>query len=164
MEEKETVDLLNQVYRRLASKGNELLNGLRRRIFAPRLAWYNGHYRRQDDGCFAMDYFPIPVVEVKDCCDIEINLDSVTVSARLGREDALSFSYEKLSKFEFEAYGVEDYTGDLYRPGMTARELKENIRNTSEQEVGFSFRFDFDVDGDAVYEFVKLLRREGFYN
>ncbi len=162
MEEKETIDLLNQVYRRLEGKGTELLKALRR--FDAKLAWYSGHSRRQPDGSFAADHFPIPVVEVKGCCDIEINLDSVTVSATLRREDALAFSYEKLSKYEFEAYGVEDYLGDLYRPGMTVRELTQNICRCAEEEIGFSFRFDFDADGDAVYDFVKLLRREGFYH
>ncbi len=162
MEEKETIDLLNRVYRRLEGKGTELGKALRG--FDAKLAWYNGHYRRQPDGGFAMDHFPIPVVEVKGCCDIEINLDSVTVSARLRREDALSFAYEKLSNYEFEAYGVEDYLGDLYRPGMTVQELTEKIRRCAEGEIGFSFRFDFDADGDAMYDFVTLLRQEGFYN
>lgn len=162
MEERETIDLLNRVYRRLEGKGTELVRALRR-SFEPTLAWYNGHYRRQDDGSFAVDHFPIPVVEVKGCCDIEIDLDSVTVSARLRREDALSFPCEGLSKYEYEVYGVEDYLGDLYRPGMTAQELTENIRQCPEREIGFSFRFDFGVDGDTMYHFVTLLRREGFY-
>ncbi len=161
MEEKETIDLLNQVYRRLEGKGTELVRALRG--FDAKLAWYNGHYRRQPDGGFGVDHFPIPVVEVKGSCDIEINLDSVTVSARLRREDALSFAYEKLSNYEFEAYGVEDYLGDLYRPGMTVQALTEKIRKCPEKEIGFSFRFDFDADGDTVYHFVTLLRREGFY-
>ncbi len=162
MEEKETIDLLNQVYRRLEGKGTELLKALRR--FDAKLAWYSGHCRRQPDGGFAADHFPIPVVEVKGCCDIEIDLDSVAVSATLRREDALSFAYEKLSDYEFEAYGVEDYLGDLYRPGMTAQELTEKIRRCAEEEIGFSFRFDFDADGDAICDFVQLLHREGFYH
>ena len=41
--------------------------------------------------------------------------------------------------------------------------LKENIRACQEREIGFSFSFPFDVDGQKIYEFVKLLRREGFY-
>jgi len=163
MKEQETIDLLNQVYRRLEWKGIEIRNGLQHRIFAPKLGYYSGHYRRQEDGGFKMDHFPIPVVEVKGCCDIEINLDCVTVTSKLRREDALSCSYEKLSKYEFEAYGVEDYTGDLYLPGMTIQQLKENICNSDEKEIGFSFHFDFDVDGDTMYDFAKLLRRKGFY-
>lgn len=154
---------LNQVYRRFEFKGIQMLNGLHHRVFEPKLSYYSGHYRRLEDGSFAVDDFPIPVVEVKGYCDVEINLDCVTVTAKLRRVDALAHSYEKLMKYEFEAYGVEDYTSDYYHSGMTISELKDNIQNSDEREIGFSFRFDFNVDGDTMYEFVKLLRREGFY-
>ena len=55
---------LNQVYRRLELKGIQMLNGLHHRIFEPKLNYYSGHYHRQEDGSFAVDAFPIPVVEV----------------------------------------------------------------------------------------------------
>lgn len=154
---------LNRVYRRLETKGIQMLNGLRHRILEPKLRYYSGHYRRQEDGSFAVDDFPIPVVEVKGYCDVEINLDCVTVSAKLRRADALEHTYDKLARYEFEAYGVEDYCSDFYHPGMTISEMKENIQTSDEKEIGFSFRFDFEVDGNTMYEFVKLLRREGFY-
>ena len=164
--EKEMQDIiaeLNQVYRRLEFKAIQLLNGLHHRIFEPKLSYYSGHYRRQEDGGFSVDDFPIPVVEVKGYCDVEINLDCVAVSAKLRRTDALEHSYDKLAKYEFEVYGVEDYCSDFYHPGMTISEMKDNIRHSDEKEISFSFRFEFDVDGGAMYEFVKLLRREGFY-
>ncbi|MBD5501886.1 MAG: hypothetical protein HDR10_11920 [Lachnospiraceae bacterium] len=41
--------------------------------------------------------------------------------------------------------------------------LKENIRISDEKEIGFSFVFPFDVRGKQIFEFVKLLLREGFY-
>lgn len=157
------IDELNQVYWRLEMKGAQMLNGLHHRIFEPKLGYYGGHYRRAEDGGFAMDRFPIPVVEVPGYCDVEIHLDRVVVSAKLRREDALNCSYEMLLPYQFEAYGVEGYLDDLYRPGMTIDELKENIQKSDEREIGFSFEFDFDIAGDAIYEFVKLLRREGFY-
>lgn len=159
----EVISELNQIYRRLEFKGIQILNGLHHRIFEPRLSYYSGHYRRQEDGSFAVDDFPIPVVEVKGYCDVEINLDSVTVSTKLHRADALAHTYEKLIRYKFEAYGVDDYLSDFYHPGMTIAELKENVRNSDEKEIGFSFQFDFGIDGDTMYEFVKLLRREGFY-
>lgn len=154
---------LNQAYRRLELKGIQMLNGLHHRVFEPKISYYSGHYRRLENGSFTVDAFPIPVVEVKGYCDVEINLDCVTVTTKLRRADALAQSYEKLMKYEFEAYGVEDYTSDFYHPGMTVSELKDSIRDSYEKEIGFSVRFDFDVDGDTMYEFVKLLRREGFY-
>lgn len=65
--------------------------------------------------------YPIPVVEVRGFCDIEISFDKISVSAKLKREKALEYSYDKISRYPFE------------------------------------------VDGQEMYEFVKLLRREGFY-
>lgn len=48
-------------------------------------------------------------------------------------------------------------------PGRQYRKCKDNIRASDEKEIGFSFMFPFEVDGKQIFEFVKLLRREGFY-
>ena len=96
-------------------------------------------------------------------CDIEIQFDKISVSTKLKRDVALTYSFEKFSEYEFEAYGVEDYLADFYHKGQTLQEMKENIRACNEAEIGFSFVFPFGVEGKQIFEFVKLLRREGFY-
>ena len=103
------------------------------------------------------------MIGVKGFCDIEIQFDKISVSTKLKRDVALSYSFEKFSGYEFEAYGVEDYLADFYHPGQTVQELKENIRACDEKDIGFSFVFPFDVEGKQIFEFVKLLRREGFF-
>lgn len=55
------------------------------------------------------------------------------------------------------------YLADFYHAGQTVQEMKDNIRDCDEKEIGFSFMFPFEVDGKQIFEFVKLLRREGFY-
>ncbi len=75
----------------------------------------------------------------------------------------LTYSFEKFARYEFEAYGVEDYLADFYHTGQTVQEMKDTIRACDEKEIGFSFMFPFKVDGKQIFEFVKLLRREGFY-
>ncbi len=75
----------------------------------------------------------------------------------------MEYSYEKLRAYKFEAYGVEDYLADYYHEGQNLRELKAKIRNSEEKEIGFSFTLPFETTGNQIYEFVKLLRREGFY-
>lgn len=155
---------LNEIYGPLEMKAMQILFGMQHRIFDPRLCYYSGHYTKTEDGNYQRNCYPIPVIEVQGYCDIEINLDhSITVTAKQKRENALACSYEKIKKYEFEAYGVEDYLQNLCHPGMTISELQENIKKSREKEIGFSFCFGFDTDGDAMYEFVKLLRREGFY-
>lgn len=63
--------------------------------------------------------YPIPVIGVKDFCDIEIQFDKISASTKLNREAALAYSYEKFSEYEFEVYGVEDYLADFYHNGQT---------------------------------------------
>lgn len=162
-EMEKTADYLNQVYYRLELKRAELTHALFHRIFELESGFYNGHYRKWEDGIFHMDYYPIPVISVKNYCDIEIGLDSISISTKLKRNAALSYDYSKLHAYRFEVYGVEDYLADYYHEGMTVQQLLGNMKTSEEHEIAFSFRFDFDTHGEAIYAIVKLLRREGFY-
>ena len=96
-------------------------------------------------------------------CDIEIDLDKVSVSTKLRREVALNYSYEKLSDYEFEAYGVDEYLDDFYVKGNSYSELVDNIARSKEIEIGFSFLFSEDVGAEEIYKCVKFLRKEGFF-
>lgn len=154
---------LNQIYEPLEMKAAQLAFGLHHRIFDPQVRYYSGHYRRGVDGEYQRDSFPIPVVEVPGYCDVEVNLDCVTVSTKLRRDVALVYTFEKFQQYEFDAFGIDDYLSDFYLPGMTIEQMKENIRSSDETEIGFSFKFTHEIDGDTMYEFVKLLNRQGFY-
>ena len=61
------------------------------------------------------------------------------MSTKMKRKAALAYSYDKIMKYDYEAYGVADYLSDFYHAG-------------------------FDVEGKQIFEFAKLLRREGFYD
>lgn len=154
---------INAAYYGLELKQAEIAHALFHRIFELRSGWYSGHYHKGNNGNWFRESYPIPVIGVKGFCDIEIPFDKITVSTKLKRNAVLAYSFEKFSEYEFEAYGVEDYLADFYHPGQTVQELKENIRACDEKEIRFSFVFPFDVEGKQIFEFVKLLRREGFY-
>ena len=125
--------------------------------------YYNGHYHKATDGKYVMDYFPIPVITIKGLCDIEIDLDKVSISTKLKREVALSYEYEKLSGYKFEAYGVDEYLDDFYVEGNTYAELVKNVESSEEKEIGFSFMFSGEVDAEEIYKAVRFLRKEGFF-
>ena len=141
----------------------EIVHALFHRIFELESGWYNGHYHKGEDGNWLRESYPIPVIGVKGFCDIEIQFDKISVSTKLKRNMALAYSFEKFARYEFEAYGVENYLADLYHSGQTVQEMKDNIHACDEKEIGFSFVFPFDVDGKQLFEFVKLLRCEGFF-
>ncbi len=160
---KESIDKINTAYHQLEMKRMQIIRALSHRIFETVSGWYNGHYHETGDGGWQMDSYPIPVVTVKGFCDIEIDFNTVSVSTKLKRARALEYSFDKLSRYEFEAFGVEDYLCTFYKSGNSIETLKSNIAKSKEKEIGFSFSFDFDTDSETIYELVKLLRREGFY-
>ena len=158
-------DELNEIYRELENRMQQIVapfmslhKGL---VFS--CGYYSGHYHKNVEGKYVIDFFPIPVVTVKGVCDIEIDLDKVSVSTKLRREVALNYSYEKLSAYEFEAYGVDGYLDDFYVKGNSYSELVENIASSKETEIGFSFLFPEDVAAEEIYKCVKFLRKEGFF-
>ena len=161
--EKELVKEINAAYCCLEMKQAQIVHALFHRSFELKSGWYNGHYHKGDNENWFRESYPIPVISVKGFCDIEIQFDKVSVSTKLTRKAALMYSFEKFIGHEFEAYGVEDYVADFYHAGQTVKEMKEKIRASDEKEIGFSFVFPFDIEGKQIFEFVKLLRREGFY-
>ncbi len=154
---------VNAAYYQLEMRMAQIAHALLHRIFEIESGWYNGHYHKNDVGDWQRESYPIPVVAVKGFCDIEISFDKISVSTKLKRAKALEYSYDKILQYTFEVFGVEDYLCDYYKSGMTIEELKTNISLCNEQEIGFAFYFPFDVEGKEIFEFVKLLRREGFY-
>lgn len=154
---------INNAYYRLEEKKTKLVQALLQGNFELESGWYNGHYHKDEAGNWLRESCPIPVTSVKGLCDIEIPFDKITISTKLKRDTALVYSFEKFTEYEFEVYGVDNYLADFYHSGQTVQKLKENIRICDEKEIGFSFVFPLDVKGKQVFEFVKLLRREGFY-
>lgn len=161
--DKELLKEINAVYHRLEMKSTQITHALLQKTFELKSGWHNGHYHKGDDGSWFRESYPIPVIGVKGFCDIEIQFDIISVSAKLKRDAALAYSFEKFAGVEFEAYGVENYLADFYHAGQTVQDMKTNICDCDETEIGFSFVFPFDIDEKQIVEFVRLLRREGFY-
>ena len=107
---------LSEIYHPLEMKSFQMLLGLQHRIFDPQLAYYSGHHRKSADGVHRVDYFPLPVITVDGFCDVVIDLDCVTVSSKLRRENALAFAYERLGAYEFEICGETNFSIEPQTP------------------------------------------------
>lgn len=153
---------LNEIYEKLDTKAKSLISFIGK-DFSYSMGYYNGHYSKNEQGEYELEYFPIPVISLNGCCDIEVEPEGVTVSSKLKRERALSMDYTKLLAYHFEAYGVLDYLSDYYVRGCTIEELICNLKSSEEKEIGYSFIFDYDSD-EKIYELVSLLQENGFYN
>lgn len=127
------------------------------------MGWFNGHYRRDEAGEYGMDCFPIPEITVTGLCDVELHFDMVNVTTKLRREDALNNDFIPFTDVPFEAYGVQNYLLDFRTEGVSIDAMYDNIRNSDEQEVFFTFSLAAEVTTDTVTAFVQRLRNSGFY-
>ena len=77
----------------------------------------------------------------------------------LGRELAAAGSAARWNRviWPFELYGVEDYTEDLYRPGMSRDGLPELIKQYG-GEIGVAFALPKDCGDDEVMAIVNACR------
>ena len=153
-----TRETLNAIYRPLESKRGAVQDALRPLGLRVASAYFNGHYQKDEDGDYVRNDYPIPVVEVTGLCDIEIEPDGLFVSASLSRDRALAYDFNRLRGYVYEVYGVQDYLTDY-----AGEDVKEAIRNSAEREIGFSFSFPFETEGETLCRFASFLREEGFY-
>ena len=149
---------LNEIYKKLDDKAREI-----GKLLQCNFGYYNGHYHKNESGNYQMDYFPIPVIEMKGVCDIEIELDQVSVTTKLTREKALSYDFEKVKTYKFEAYGIEDYLEDFYTEGDTIDTMVEKITKSEEESIFFSFYFPYETDPNSICEFVNFIHTDGFF-
>ena len=149
---------LNEIYKKLDEKAKDIS-----KLLHCDFGYYNGHYYKTKSGKYEMDYFPIPVISLKGVCDIEIASNQISVTTKLTRDMAISYDFEKVKSYSFEAYGVENYLDDFYLVGDTINDMVEKIKNSREQHIFFSFNFPFEVAASVVCEFIKLIRNEGFF-
>ncbi len=90
-----TKDFLNEVnaaYNQLEMKQAQIVHALFHRIFEIESGWYNGHYHKSENSGWCRESYPIPVVEVKGFCDIEISFEKISVSTKLKKAKALEYS------------------------------------------------------------------------
>ncbi|MDE7264118.1 MAG: hypothetical protein K2N64_05615 [Anaeroplasmataceae bacterium] len=149
---------LNEVYEKLDKKAHEFCE-----IFHCTFGYYNGHYRKNQDGDYKIEYFPIPVLSIKGLCDIEIGLDQISITTKLSRDKAISYDYNKIKEYPFEVYGVENYLDDFYLSGDTIESMKDKILKSKEQAIFFSFSFPSDVKTITICEFINAIVKESFF-
>lgn len=154
---------INAAYSQLEARRMSVYFTLFRRMFQLEYGWYNGHYSRGEDGEWVKDSYPIPVVSVKGLCDVEISFTGITLTTKMRRTQALEYSFEKFVNYDFEAYGVVDYLNDYRSKGESIEEFKKNLKGTKEREIFITFTIPEDMIDEKLYNFAKLLKREGFY-
>ena len=156
-------DQLNEFYKNLDDKANYIIDILIKNGFKVEKHYLNGHYNKDSNGNYVMDYYPIPVIDVKGLCSIELVVTHLNISTKTSIKNAIHFNYDRLSDFYYEVYGVIDYLADYYKSGEDIVKLYKNLEACNEKEIGFGFSFTNNITTDKIMKLVVLLRDYGFY-
>ena len=151
----DTWEFLNGVYEPLFQRVQSIGRKLAIEGYAAKWSWYNLHASQRGDE-YKVEYFPIPVIGVGTWCDVIIELESICVDTHLSNEQARAFRWNRLI-WPFELYGVENYTEDLYVPGMSRSELPERIAKYG-GEIGVAFSMPWDCKDGEIVEIVNACR------
>ena len=151
----DTWEFLNRVYEPLHQRVQRLGRQLAITGYTARWSWYNLHASRRGDE-YKVEFFPIPVISVGQWCDVILELDSICVDAHLTNEQARTFRWKRIP-WPFEIYGVENYTEDLYVPGMSKDELPDRIARYG-GEIGVAFSMPADCGDDEILSIVDACR------
>ena len=154
---------LNGFYKILDERADQIKIILIDAGFNVEKRYFNGHFDKDASGNYVKDYYPIPVIEVKGLCDIEIVEMHINVSAKISKENAINFDYGKFADCYFEVYGVNDYLADYCKSGEDITNLLKNLEACNEREIGFAFTLEKDCAVDRILKLLTLLKNNGFY-
>ncbi|MDE7219334.1 MAG: hypothetical protein K2O45_06915 [Oscillospiraceae bacterium] len=154
-------EILNRVYEPLYQRVQRLGQQLAAAGYTARWSWYNLHASRRGDE-YKVEFFPIPVITAGHWCDVILELDSICVDAHLTNEQARKFRWNRIP-WAFEIYGVENYTEDLYSPGMSKEGLPDRIARYG-GEIGVAFSMPNDCGDDEIVKIVDACREWDTHN
>lgn len=155
----ETFNFLNDIYKNLYERTCEVCKALKSHSYDISWAYFAFHSTRIEAELM-LEYFPVPVITVKNICDIGLRPDNFFIELKFKREEALLFDFSSI-KFDFEVYGIENYLNDFYNNSMAVGEIHSNIKKSKEKEIGVQLKIDKTASTGEIIEIVKLCQLWG---
>lgn len=148
--------ILNSIYQPIQEYLQNLLKAIK--VLGFNYSWncYNNHSVKKDKE-WAIEYYPIPVITIKDLCDIGIDIDHIFIEYKMSRDLAINFDWRKISIHQFEVYGVKDYLSDFYNATSSLETISTKISQSEEQEIAIAFKLGFLDNLSMVTNLIKLL-------
>lgn len=150
----EKFELLNTIYKPLQERVKSIVYKLKSNNYRCEWGYYGQHYIRHNNN-WLEEYFPIPVINVVGVCEIGIDLEHIFIEYKMLKQTALNYDFNRLIKYKFEVYGVENYLNDFYNTEMDLNGINSKILESEEKEVGISIFLDKEVSLEDILNAVK---------
>lgn len=159
MQSIDTKEILNDFYSNYDEKCKKLIK-LLSKTYKINYYYTNNYYKNS-----YYDYYPLPVIEVKDVCDVVfLDNDEVNIVCKLNKDKAIKFDYDKLKDFDYSICPISDLYDDLYEKGMSYDELNSNIKKCKDKEIVLIFIVPFDLSNKKFESIINDFKALVFYN
>jgi len=153
---------LNLIYEPLYKYTMKLVNELKELNYDAQWGFYGFHSIRHKDE-FITEFFPIPVITVRDICDIGVDLNHIFIEGKLTREAAMKFDYSLLQDYTFEVYGINDYLNDFYNSKLDVEGIGRRIEESKEKEIGIQIFLQSNCAFSKIIEAVGKCQKWNTY-
>lgn len=158
---KKTIDVLNGIYGPLQERAVRIASTLGR--LGADVDWgYFGGHTVDLDGEQVFEAFPIPVLTVKDVCDIGVDIGGCFIEGKLHADELARADLSRLRDYRFYIYGAEDYLLTLFDSAdAPVSEIPSIIAASGEKEFFVCISFDDIPRVNDVVEVCAILRELG---
>ena len=158
---KRTMEELNRIYAPLKEKTVRIVNTLERLGAEVEWGWYAGHSVDRRGELF-YEEFPIPVITVKDVCEIGVDLKGAFIEGKLFASEADGADFGLLKGLHFCVYGAESYLTDMFDSEKNdISELDELLFDTEETELCVNVEYSSTPTISEIVRVCALMKQLG---
>ena len=154
------MQILNNEYEPLRIHTHNLLKALKKSGFECEWGYFAQHSVRDGDEWF-FEHYPIPVIMIKNICEIGFDISQTFIEFKLKREAAVAFDFSRFDGFSFEVYGATDYLNDFYNASQEIHDIHARIEKSDEKEIGVSLLFGYLESVENLVKAVNQLKEIG---
>lgn len=158
---RKTYDELNRIYAPLKEKTVRIINTLKKLGADVEWGWYAGHSidRR---GELIYEEFPIPVITLKDICEIGVDLKGAFIEGKLFLSESDEVDFSLLDGLHFCVYGAENYLEDLFDSNRDSlKDLDEALFELDEFEICINIEYKDTPPISEIVRACSLLKSIG---
>lgn len=123
----------------------------------------SNNYTLLPNGKYYENSYPLPAILVYNYCLIVCNNNEIIVKAKMNSSKAINYDLSRLNNYNFEIYNPYNRNDIIWKKGMTKETFKRKMYNYEDNDIAFDFIFNYDVDANVLYNFVKVLKKNKLY-
>ena len=149
---------LNDIFQPLHERSAIVRKLLSSSGYAIASGWYNNH-SISIDSRMRTEYYAIPVVSVREICDIGFDVDHIFIESYISKSEIELIDFEMLlTQYCFEIYDAEEFMNDICTSNDSVNEILSAIRRSEVKSFCINIIVKQTVGDNHIMNLVALMK------